>query len=149
MYCRLQGFSSPSLAQIKWKVAQYKFSFLSHFTLASSFRLVFKRFREVLLSTLSQVVQYPLPRIFLDSKKDSDQLQLSLVPAWLNSGRILSRKIHTKCATIDVDFCLVPGISISSLKLEFFWQLGAIIPSTLLEKKLVLSHNYSPSWLRI
>jgi hypothetical protein len=62
------------------------------FKLTGSFGLVFERFGEVVGGTLSQMLQYPSPNMILNSKKDSDQLQLSLVPAWLNYGRVLSRK---------------------------------------------------------
>jgi hypothetical protein len=47
-----------------------------------------------------------------------------------------------------VDFCLVPGIS--SLKLVFFWQLGAVIPSSLQEKNgflLVIAHHLGEEFL--
>jgi hypothetical protein len=68
------------------------FLLITAFKLASSFGLVFWGFREVVGEDLEPGVQYPSPNTFLNSKKDSNQLQLSLVLAWLNSGRVFSRK---------------------------------------------------------
>jgi hypothetical protein len=59
------------------------FLVIAIFTLMSCFRLVFERFRDVLVErTSSQAVWYYLsPRTFLNSKKVSVQLESNQVPA--------------------------------------------------------------------
>jgi hypothetical protein len=60
-----------------------KFSFLlQHLSLLLALGLFLSSLGKWSERTSSQVVRYLSPRAFLNFKKDLDQLQLSLVPAW-------------------------------------------------------------------